>query len=106
MDPLLVLRDFIKNRKKPSLEGEFLVFDNIAFPRKSPTAWKADKGKGNNYALDVLWFFHLNADKKRSDYVAECTKLGIAIVSLQERRFVIMVKLNLQGHFGLPKWCH
>ncbi len=88
-DPLSLLRDFTINQKPVSLDGDFIVFDDVRFPRNTETAFKSLKGVGPPYTIDACWFMVQNADKKYTDYLMDCSKFKFPKISLVDKKELV-----------------
>lgn len=90
MEPLNLLREFTSAKRPVTLKDDNLVFDKIAFARKTLTAYRSGlTGTGEFYPLDSLWFLLQQATAPHGQYVAECGKQGIKAVSLPDKRTLL-----------------
>lgn len=89
-DPLHLLRTWTINKKPVIFENDNFRFDNITFPRNVVTNFRTNKGEGEPYTLDALWFMLQNAELKYSpDYLNECKKFDFPRVSLVDKKALI-----------------
>ncbi|EKX50197.1 hypothetical protein GUITHDRAFT_104010 [Guillardia theta CCMP2712] len=89
-DPLSILREHIIQKKSISHDENTVFLGDLKFPRSTTTKYKQDRGRGDPYTLEALYFLHLKqhlagATNARA-YNEESSKLGFAKVLLADQR--------------------
>ena len=79
MDPLALLRDYVRQGALTSVElrPDSVTFGGnvYTFPRKAETSYRALQGKGDDYlALDAVVFLLQNKSAKHTSYMADARR--------------------------------
>ncbi len=85
-DPLSLLREFTISKKPVILENDIFKFESATYPRSVVTTFRSKRGEGPPYSLDAVWFMLQHADKKYTEYLAECRKYKFPSVSLIDKK--------------------
>jgi hypothetical protein len=92
-DPLSLLREYIINKHPVSHDDQSIVIGELRFPRSTVTAYKQDRGRGDPYPLEALYFLvqkpHLAGAAKYRPYGDECKKAGFSRVLLADQKDVL-----------------
>ncbi len=81
IDPILILKDHIRNRKKIEKQGNYLIFEGGAKLRiDTPTAFIQSQSDKKQYTLGSLWFYLKHRDDPLSVYKTELQKEKIDTV--------------------------
>lgn len=86
INPLNLLREFTRSERKVTLEGDYLVFDNLRFPKGTLTNFYSQKGQKQPYTISACWFLLQHPSAKYTDYLSECKKFDIERISLVDKR--------------------
>lgn len=85
-DPLSLLREYIIKKKPVSHDETHIIIGDLRFPRTTLTAYKQDRGRGDPYPLEALYFLlqrpQLAGAAKTRAYNEECRTLGFSRVLL------------------------
>jgi hypothetical protein len=95
IDPLIILKENIANKKPIEKQGNYLVFsDSTKLKLDTPTAcMKA--GTKKQYNLGSLWLFLQHLNDPRPEYVRECGKDPIFdIVSKMDTGIITIINNN------------
>lgn len=90
IDPILLLKDTVENKKRVKLnEKNELVFEDagIKLPKDTKTAWARKEGEGH-HSLGALWFLCANKDMKGLEYMKQAGDQGL-LVNYYDRKEVI-----------------
>uniref|UniRef100_A0A6U2CV40 Cell division control protein 73 C-terminal domain-containing protein n=2 Tax=Hemiselmis andersenii TaxID=464988 RepID=A0A6U2CV40_HEMAN len=92
-DPLSVLRENFINKASMKADDQNITIGEFKFPRNTLTAYKQDRGRGDPYPLEALYFLLQNptlagAAKTRS-YNDECKKKNFSRVLLVDQKDVL-----------------
>jgi hypothetical protein len=85
-DPLTLLREYTIHKKPVVLENDTFHFDSVSYPRNYVTAYRSKRADVPPYTLDSIWFLLQHAEKKYTEYLAECRKYKFPTVSLIDKR--------------------
>lgn len=92
-DPLSLLREYIINKQPVSHDEQSIIIGELRFPRSTVTAYKQDRGRGDPYPLEALYFLvqkpHLAGAAKTRPYNDECRKASFSKVLLADQKDVL-----------------
>ncbi len=92
-DPLSLLREYIIKKKPVSHDETHIIIGDLRFPRNTLTAYKQDRGRGDPYPLEALYFLlqrpQLAGAAKTRAYNEECRTLGFSRVLLANQKDVL-----------------
>lgn len=81
IDPLIILKDHIKENKKIDKHGDHLIFsDGMKLNLNTPTAFIQSSSEKKQYTLGSLWFYLKHRNDPLSVYKTELQKERIETV--------------------------
>lgn len=92
-DPLSLLREHIINKKPVSHDDTHIITGDLKFPRSVLTAYKQDRGRGDPYPLEAIYYLlqkpHLAGAAKTRLYAEECKVHNFQRVLLADQKDVL-----------------
>lgn len=92
-DPLSLLREHIINKKPVSHDDTHIITGDLKFPRNVLTAYKQDRGRGDPYSLEAIYYLlqkpHLAGAAKTRLYAEECKVHNFQRVLLADQKDVL-----------------
>jgi len=92
-DPLSLLREHIINKKPVSHDDTHIITGDLKFPRNVLTAYKQDRGRGDPYQLEAIYYLlqkpHLAGAAKTRLYNEECKVHNFQRVLLADQKDVL-----------------
>lgn len=85
-DALSLLREYVTEKKTVELKDGNFIFGDSSYPKATKTMYRSEKGKGEPYNLEAIWFYCSNASMTFGVYARACVKQRVKAIRVDDQK--------------------